>query len=1321
MAGGTRCAQVNTLAGPATASMGKPENHTMRRGRPSGPSCQGGQSAMPWHHAHGHERCDRAPALGMLTVFALLMTGPASGEPDPAATGQTIARPVLLHVSFDDHPDRDAWPRADLARGRRDWLNRGGLPTEADPDGRFGQAIRWSPPRSVLGYDAARNLRAEQGTIAFWLRVGANAPREQSHLIIVYGLPQPLYFGHPFLRLDFERFDAMLDFNGARRELIRNVAALPHDVVDRWVHWAACWDARRGYYELFIDGDSLIRNRDDDRQPWLPERALDQIGIGNRVGPHQVWGLSPLEKSFDELWVFDRPLGRDEIHALRDTNRPPRDAGPPREPDTEVLLRFRRLEAGLTDPEALPELVCGARLNRVTLPFIRRARSVRADTHKVLDGKNLEFWPIYSGWTYTNGKTLLNLELDEHNGFDWVQLKGNLIGRLFADTEHERPVDLEDAPFTNWLRLPRPLHLRHVAIKRGGNGHHLDEIQFARFERVDDDPTTSRVLRVRPATAPHARTIVRYEPWDRCTLELVDGADATTSDPLHLPAGRLLHLQTPPLADDLDLGATRFDLALGAVAPGAAVHLALFDPVYEIRRLCTVEARIAPSGDGPQRLAVLIDHRDTHIRRGKRLWWVLCFDRDVRIHPATTTVSLYPVAPGSDQFVVDQTGAIKDLYNLLATGDPSQLPGDPRHTRRSLDELLTMAEDVLHADPSHALARAVVHRTGAHKSNWTAEARARHPLVPEPDDTLPADGSPRWARAGRAALQALRRHPDWWIDNRQADNGEFGSSANDDCDLVGDWTGLALIGDRDHRIRRAILRLADFVWHETLEEGVSRRTLDLTHAYEEGTSMLPRSFLLHYGDPVLFERLFGPARYFMHVLSGINAAGHRHLRSDTFGAGGLNTQPGHDQDIMSFEPVTPALYVAWYNGHREAMTAVRQYADAWLDHAQPGEGRFRRAYWGAHPVHFESDASRQGRIWGLRNGINPLLCFLYEQTSDPKYAAYLLHHWRHERTPWQIEMHRYDHMSTAWYRLLAGRGVDVAFARNYLLNPDYPLANVLQGGRYANLSRPYALRHLVSGDEAHAVEGVMDAWRFMLREGPLVTEAGLQADRVSIKGQIALCAMMLGGTPDQTRYQGYHHHAVSWEGCSDDVVRFVTKATEQSLEVRFYSYEPEAVRIGMRVWRLRPGTYRLMRCLDAFAEGDRRDLGRYDRIGLTVPSRRLFTVTLELVDPSDPPGPRADLAISALDARHDTADATLTVAVHNIGALASGPFRVSARRGDRPLGQQRFTALSAPDDLMPSLVHATFTGVEALEGVEVSVRPDASRPEITRVNNRVRW
>jgi len=120
-------------------------------------------------------------------------------------------------------------------------------------------------------------------------------------------------------------------------------------------------------------------------------------------------------------------------------------------------------------------------------------------------------------------------------------------------------------------------------------------------------------------------------------------------------------------------------------------------------------------------------------------------------------------------------------------------------------------------------------------------------------------GAPRW-RSSSARVGAILAFANWWIDNRQAPNGEFGNNYNDDTDLVGDWISLHMIADRDGKLFESVRRLADFTWNEHMRNGLNIISRDPLHAYEEGNNVQPYVALMDYGNPVRWERLLATAR-----------------------------------------------------------------------------------------------------------------------------------------------------------------------------------------------------------------------------------------------------------------------------------------------------------------------------------------------------------------------------------------------------------------------------------------------------------------------------
>jgi hypothetical protein len=68
--------------------------------------------------------------------------------------------------------------------------------------------------------------------------------------------------------------------------------------------------------------------------------------------------------------------------------------------------------------------------------------------------------------------------------------------------------------------------------------------------------------------------------------------------------------------------------------------------------------------------------------------------------------------------------------------------------------------------------------------------------TPDPCDCLPSDlQAPLWSVAQREALCRLRLLAHWWVNERQAANGEFGGKLGDDVELLRTWVTLVLTDD----------------------------------------------------------------------------------------------------------------------------------------------------------------------------------------------------------------------------------------------------------------------------------------------------------------------------------------------------------------------------------------------------------------------------------------------------------------------------------------------------------------------------------------------
>jgi len=1201
--------------------------------------------------------------------------------------------PMLFHCSF-DRPAPGAertYPSATFAAGRAE-------PCPAhrvalDEEGRFGQAARVAG-NAFLAFDAAFNMRSERGTIAFWFKPVAHCtPNDDTYLVSAYGLPVMTDQNFSFLRSKYDSRVRVFAPDGEPP-----LAWPEHFAANTWRHVAIAWDAVIGC-ELYGDGRLVARGGG----PFWPERLLDRIGVGAMVSSYRVLWHGRMDKSFDELYVFDRALTAAEVKDLMETNRPPKQAGGA--PDPARWLEWRMTEAGLRGE--LPGLACGPDANIVAFAFARQARDVKLATYAPIDGRRGTAWPVARG--YSTGGAELTVCLDPGADANWARVRGDLWGSIHAAGAPLAVLAQQDRPRQagrwRWLPLAEPLPGGVVEVRREGGS--LDELDFVRVSSQAAPDIAPAALRfLGHAATANPEIARRYEPWDRTALWA--WAAPPASQELALPAGRLLHVMMIDPGGDMDVGAAWLDLSFAARPADTAVSLSLLDPVCELREIGSFQGRIQGSHAEGRRLRILVDHRDTRVRAGRFLWWTLCFDKDVTLNlggPEGSRIAAVTAAKGSDQFLHDQTCAMRDIYVRTSDGEPAQMPGDPRREYRVLDEMLTICEEILRIDPANAFARGAWHRTGANKPMWTPEACARHPDLPETGESIPLEGAPRWAAVGRAALKQLRQHSDWWIDHRQAPNGEFGHGANDDTDLVGDFVDFALIGDKDNKIRDAIGRLNDYVWEHTLLDGVNKRRYDMNHAYEEGVNILRPNAMLRYGDPVLFERLLGTTRFVQDKLTGVNAAGHRHFRACDFSATDIQEPDGWGVDIASAPFFEPGLYVHWYNGNPLPLRTLREWGDAWLAH-DGGDGRF-----GGRPIEFATDlpATQPRRGLACENVMDAYYA-LYELTGDAKYNRLVFDTVPKGRSPREFKVFDPFTLFSSWRRLLGERGVDTSAI-------DAPLKEKAASG---------ALLWMITGDREHLVSQIeKDGWLFMRRMAPMVTWAGLSGDRVSIPGQIPLSYMYLGGIAGKTKWSTYWSHAVSWEDADDDVARFVVEQSVRGLKVLIYSFHDTPREIGMRVWKLAPGDYALRAGTDADLD-ERPDtpqertipLQRHDQVRLRVPPRAQLVVELQRIREAPDTRGRPDLAVCARDIAYDPAAATLTLTIHNIGAHDAPETEAALITGGRETQRRPVPALAAPLDLKPRTTTVVFGNVRAPDGLSVIVDPEDRIAEISEANNR---
>ncbi|MBC8402312.1 MAG: hypothetical protein H8E14_12555 [Candidatus Marinimicrobia bacterium] len=621
------------------------------------------------------------------------------------------------------------------------------------------------------------------------------------------------------------------------------------------------------------------------------------------------------------------------------------------------------------------------------------------------------------------------------------------------------------------------------------------------------------------------------------------------------------------------------------------------------------------------------------------------------------------------------------------------------------------------------------------------------------DSELEVAGAPQWAMTANRALNGLLDVIYYWVDNRQAENGEFGGKYDDDVEMLRWWPVARLAAD-DQKTLLGMQRLVNGVWNsDWIVNGFSRKVRDVEHAAEPVADTQPMMIGLDYGNPVYVERCMQSAKG-LDLWTGFNSRGHRHFKSSWYSATELDLRPPRDCDVpMNARTIKAVRWLAWYNRHPLAIQFLREWADAWLeDCLRTDKGK----PYGIVPsaIRFEDDAigghadnwHHPGMFWhyyDFRGGNRMLQQFLatYLLIDDPRYlepieaALKLVKKFAGQDVStasvgseaWVVKVLRHSHgfsETIEQWRLLIG---DTRF--DDLL--------IIVGSDY--------LKFRLTGDRKYLIAGSEQILNGTKYNRELITTEAYFTDRVDI-GNIHENRDW-AGSHLESMYTGnslldgfYPFYNISWSGLDADFAAVVLESNREQLRVLVYNFAEEARAGTIHFWTLAPGKYEFRQGVDQDDDGilDIESLQDefivQDRIAshtVILPSRTPQIIEVQQKEAWNPLSVElADLAIVLNEVRiitnNDDSTVEVVVPVHNIGIIAAIDFMVELQAtvaGDEIiLAQKQVAKLEAPLDLQPKIVEVSLkvpaSQIQS-ETISIVVDPTQKIEEITEVNNRV--
>ncbi|MEE2755460.1 MAG: hypothetical protein VYA30_02310 [Myxococcota bacterium] len=200
--------------------------------------------------------------------------------------------------------------------------------------------------------------------------------------------------------------------------------------------------------------------------------------------------------------------------------------------------------------------------------------------------------------------------------------------------------------------------------------------------------------------------------------------------------------------------------------------------------------------------------------------------------------------------------------------------------------------------------------------------------IPWTTDLVSDPTAPHWANQQRLALHKLNQVIHFWIDQRQADDGQFGGGWGDDVELWRWWAPI-LIGFEDPKVSEAHRRLANGVFSlPRMELGYSSILTDVEHSSEETADTIIPALLR---DPAsILDR--GRAAVIGELMSrlwfGENEFGFQQFKSTYLNSTAIDDSPEHACDTPYHTRVIAPVLRLW---QLEPEHSVGQLIRGWLD------------------------------------------------------------------------------------------------------------------------------------------------------------------------------------------------------------------------------------------------------------------------------------------------------------------------------------------------------------------------------------------------------
>jgi len=263
--------------------------------------------------------------------------------------------------------------------------------------------------------------------------------------------------------------------------------------------------------------------------------------------------------------------------------------------------------------------------------------------------------------------------------------------------------------------------------------------------------------------------------------------------------------------------------------------------------------------------------------------------------------------------------------------------------------------------------------------------------------------APEWAVQQRVGLEGVADIIEWWLDNRQREDGAFGGGWGDDCEMWR-WWAPVLIGFDDPKIRQGQRRFSEAIMSQPhMAGGYMSRMTDVEHSAEDSTDAILPMVHLDPENPAWRQRALRLAGLMESLWTGRNRRGLLQFKSTYFTVDRVDDDPQRACDTPYHVRAVQPVFLVWLRtGDAKLAALLSDWMNTWVDAAARSENGKPA---GILPAAIRwPDGTIGGRSpdwWDPRNhgeptlyqwpsamgGLTDALLLTYHMTGDEKYLA----------------------------------------------------------------------------------------------------------------------------------------------------------------------------------------------------------------------------------------------------------------------------------------------------------------------------------------------